>query len=143
MQKTLREISHVEFGRGLGEDEIRELFVYLSRGLSSQIQYSIKRNESVGFNFRDIAHNYPRLTSIEINGAIYTGGKYREHGCGMAPFNCFSDFANIERNKVKGIDFFVAPGYEIGDVSKGEVELFEDTQKLTDEFSELLAERED
>ena len=132
----LSELTHIEFSKPLGEDEIRELFVYLSRGLSSQIQYTVKRNEHVGNNYGNINHNYPILTSIGIGGAICTGGKYREHNCMMAHFSCFTNFPNRERNKVNGIDFFVAPDYEI-------VELFEDTRKLTNEFSGILAERED
>ena len=141
MAETLREISRIKFIKPLGEDEMRELFVYLSRELSSQIRYTIKKTESVGENFRSSTHSYPRLTLIEIDGVIYTGGKYIEHNCMMAPFSCFSDFANRERNKVNGIDFFVAPDYEIEDLPKGEIELFDDTKRLTDEFSELMAKR--
>ena len=136
MAETLLKRAHIGFNRALGENEVRELFVYLSRRLSSQIQYTVKRNEHVGDNFISIPHNYPILTSIGIGGAICTGGKYREHNCMMAHFSCFTNFPNRERNKVNGIDFFVAPDYEI-------VELFEDTRKLTNEFSGILAERED
>ena len=61
----------------------------------------------------------------------------------MAPFSCFRGIKIGHHDRLDGINFFVAPDYEIEDVPKGEIELFYDTRELINKFSELLAERED
>ena len=142
MAETLSQKTNIEFSRALGEEEIRELFTHLALGLSSEIKYTVKRHENVG-NKYDKGLIYPILSSIEIGGAIYTGRYYIDKGCGMAPFNCFRYPENKNSNKLNGIEFFIAPGYEIEDVTEGEIELFDEARRIAHRFIEIISGRED
>ncbi|MDO8509146.1 MAG: hypothetical protein Q7S27_05685 [Nanoarchaeota archaeon] len=129
----------IEFRMSLGEGEMRELFTYLAKSLSSTIRYSINRTEEILVGYSKNNHIYPIVIGVEINGQINPGKEYMKKGCVLTSFNCFRKPSTRSYDKVDGMAFLAA----LRDNSEGEIQLMNDSKNKVDEFISLLEDRLD
>ena len=122
----LLERTTIEFQESLNQDSIEGFFEYLTSFLGCDINYTLTIQGYTKRRGRGEQEILKERYPIKVGGTIT---RLREPNIASVEFNLI-----LAGETFKGLRFSTIPGYDLGEIPEGWVELMEEVQKRASEY---------
>lgn len=121
--ERLLEKTEIKFPKELSVKEVENLFLYISRQIRCNINYSVKKGKSAGGSL-DPKNAKIETYDVEINGMIFSRTSLG--------FNCYD--ADFQETKLAGMRFITPPGYDLEELPKEQVAFMDEIREKVNNY---------